>query len=56
MHIPSIVICHSFREANGVAHKLAHLAKSHCENFIWLDEAPASIEDVLFIDQCNVSN
>lgn len=56
MQIPSIVIRHTFREANGVAHRLAHLAKSHYENFFWFDEAPASIQDVLFIDECNVSS
>lgn len=53
LYILSISICHIFPEANGVAHRLAHLSSSHFENFSWVEEAPVIIWDVLFEDRCN---
>ena len=49
----SIDICHIFREANGVAHRLAHIASSSFTNEFWLEETPSIIEDVLLDDVCN---
>lgn len=42
-----------FREANGVALRLAHIACCSDINRLWLDESPSIIEDVLFEDTCN---
>lgn len=53
LYILSISICHIFPEANGVAHRLAHLSSSYFENFSWVEEAPVIIWDVLFEDCCN---
>ncbi|PRQ34116.1 putative ribonuclease H-like domain-containing protein [Rosa chinensis] len=49
----SIKISHVFREANGVANRLAHLASSKFLNDVWLEEAPVIIQDVLYEDFCN---
>ncbi|PRQ45142.1 putative ribonuclease H-like domain, reverse transcriptase zinc-binding domain-containing protein [Rosa chinensis] len=51
----SVEIRHIYREANGVAHRLAHLASYLLLDDIWLDETPAIIQDVLYEDYCNVS-
>ncbi|XP_024171590.1 uncharacterized protein LOC112177537 [Rosa chinensis] len=39
---------HAYREANGVTHRLAHLASLFSINDVWLDETPAIIQDVLY--------
>ena len=49
----SIDIHHIFREANSVAHRLAHLASFSSISVTWLDETPSIIEDVLYADWCN---
>ncbi|XP_061993525.1 uncharacterized protein LOC133711410 [Rosa rugosa] len=51
----SIQITHVFREANGVAHRLAHLASSAYLDDVWLDEAPVIIQDVLYENYCNLN-
>lgn len=53
LDISFISFCHIFREANGVAHRVAHLASSHLENFSWVEEASVIIHDVLFENRCN---
>ncbi|XP_004296207.1 PREDICTED: uncharacterized protein LOC101297422 [Fragaria vesca subsp. vesca] len=45
---------HIYREANGVANRLAHLASWNSLDELWFDEAPVIIRDVLFEDGCNV--
>lgn len=52
----SIVIHHIYREANGVVHRLAHIASHSSIVKFWLDEMPSiieDVEDVLFEDCCN---
>ncbi|KAK9943809.1 hypothetical protein M0R45_009405 [Rubus argutus] len=49
----SISIRHIYREANGVAHRLAHIASFSNSDKFWLHETPSIIEDVLFEDLCN---
>ena len=51
----SIQVSHVFREANGVANRLAHLASGSNINEVWLGEAPAIIRDVLYEDGCNIA-
>ncbi|PRQ31117.1 putative ribonuclease H-like domain, reverse transcriptase zinc-binding domain-containing protein [Rosa chinensis] len=51
----SIEIRHIYREANGVAHRLAHLASYLLLDDVWLDETPAIIQDVLYENYCNAS-
>lgn len=48
----SFSLRHIFREANGVAHRLAHLANSSHDDFLYLDETPEIIQDVLVEDSC----
>ncbi|XP_004293150.1 PREDICTED: putative ribonuclease H protein At1g65750-like [Fragaria vesca subsp. vesca] len=50
-----ILLRHVYREANGVAHRLAHLARSSSLNEFWVDEPPDIIQDVLMEDGCNIS-
>lgn len=38
-------------ETNGIAHRLAHLANSHYQNFICLNETPVIIQDAPFKEQ-----
>ncbi|XP_024158692.1 uncharacterized protein LOC112166150 [Rosa chinensis] len=52
----SIEIRHIYREANGVADRLAHLASLFALNDVWLEETPAIIQDVLYEDYCKCSN
>jgi ribonuclease HI len=47
-----IDIRHIFREANGVANRLAHIASYSNVDELWLDETPSIIEDVLYEDNC----
>ncbi|XP_062005922.1 uncharacterized protein LOC133723110 [Rosa rugosa] len=49
----STQICHVFREANGAARRLAHLASLNYLNDVWLEESPAIIQNVLYEDNCN---
>lgn len=46
----SITFRHIYREANSVAHRLAHLVSLSMLDDFWLDETPTIIEDVLFED------
>ncbi|KAL6186127.1 hypothetical protein ACLB2K_042248 [Fragaria x ananassa] len=50
-----ILLRHIYREANGVAHRLAHLARSSSLYEFWVDETPDIIQDVLMEDGCNIS-
>ncbi|PRQ31856.1 putative ribonuclease H-like domain-containing protein [Rosa chinensis] len=49
----SVRILHTYREANGVADRLAHLASVVTIDDVWLDETPAIIQDVLYEDYCH---
>ncbi|PRQ57087.1 putative ribonuclease H-like domain, reverse transcriptase zinc-binding domain-containing protein [Rosa chinensis] len=49
----SIRVRHIYREANGVANRLAHLASSVYFDDVWLGETPAIIQDVLYEDYCH---
>ncbi|XP_062011139.1 uncharacterized protein LOC133727571 [Rosa rugosa] len=51
-YFPSFQIRHVFREANGVAHRLAHPASLNYLDDIWVDESPVIIQDVLYKDLC----
>ncbi|XP_061999476.1 uncharacterized protein LOC133716838 [Rosa rugosa] len=51
----SVQIRHIFREANGVANRLAHLASMNYLDDVWLDESPAIIQDVLYEDSCTIA-
>lgn len=51
----SFVIRHVYREANRVAHRLAHVASLSNVDKCWLGETPSIIEDVLFEDLCNLT-
>lgn len=53
--ISSANLCHIYREANGVAHRLAHLASVSYVDDLWLNETPSIIEDVLFEDLCKLN-
>ncbi|KAL6182390.1 hypothetical protein ACLB2K_043812 [Fragaria x ananassa] len=46
----SIRIRHVYREANGVANRLAHLASICFINNVWLEETHDNIQDVLYDD------
>ncbi|XP_061990636.1 uncharacterized protein LOC133709048 [Rosa rugosa] len=46
----SVKIRHIYREANGVALRLAHLASMFVIDDVWVDETPAIIQDVLYED------
>ena len=46
-------VSHIYREANGVANRLAHLASCSFLDEFWVDETPVSIQDVLYEDLCN---
>lgn len=48
-----ILVRHIFREANCVAHRLAHIATFSALDEFWLQETPSIIEDVLFEDFYN---
>ena len=48
----SIEIRHIYREADCVAHRLAHIASFSISNCIWFEDTPSIIEDVLFEDCC----
>ncbi|XP_062014260.1 uncharacterized protein LOC133730740 [Rosa rugosa] len=48
-------IRHIFREANGVANRLAHLASLNYLDDIWLEESPMIIQDVLYEDSCTTA-
>ncbi|XP_062021071.1 uncharacterized protein LOC133737560 [Rosa rugosa] len=50
--ISSINLYSVYREANGVAHRLAHLASVDYLDDYWLDETPVIIRDALFEDSC----
>ncbi|KAM5552963.1 hypothetical protein ABKV19_025282 [Rosa sericea] len=50
--IPSITLCSIYREANDVAHRLAHLASVGYLDATWLEEAPVIIQDALYEDLC----
>ncbi|XP_062021093.1 uncharacterized protein LOC133737577 [Rosa rugosa] len=50
--IPSCNLRSIYREANGVAHRLAHLASVDYLDDYWLDETPVIIQDVLYEDSC----
>ncbi|PRQ19025.1 hypothetical protein RchiOBHm_Chr7g0212601 [Rosa chinensis] len=43
---------HIFREANGAAKRLAHLASCNYIFDVWLEETPIIIRDVLYKDSC----
>ncbi|XP_024161206.1 uncharacterized protein LOC112168311 [Rosa chinensis] len=43
---------HIFREANGAANRLAHLASYNYISDVWLEETPVIIRDVLYEDSC----
>ena len=47
-----ILVRHIFREANCVAHRLAHTATFSALDEFWLQDTPSIIEDVLFEDFC----
>lgn len=53
MAFNSIQIRHIYREANSVAHRLAHFASFSFLDDLWLEETPAIIRDVLYEDLCN---
>jgi hypothetical protein len=54
MHGFSFIKCqHIFREANSVAHRLAHFASFSYLDDLWLDETPSIIEDILYEDLCS---
>ena len=48
--ISSVQVQIVHREANCVANRLAQLASSSSIDYIWLDETPAIIQDVLYDD------
>ena len=49
----SFRVRHIYREANCVAHRLAHIASLSNIDELWLEETPSIIEDVLYEDYCN---
>lgn len=49
----SITITHVYREANGVANRLAHIASCSGIDDFWLDEMLFIIENVLCEDICS---
>jgi hypothetical protein len=48
----SFVIRHIYREANGVAQRLAHVANFSRSFDFWIEVTPSIIEDVLYEDGC----
>lgn len=48
-----IQVKHVYREANGVAHRLAQFACFSSLDEFWINETPSIIEDVLYKDLCN---
>lgn len=54
--IPSLNFRYNYREINGVAHRLAHLASlTYLDHDYWVGELPSIIEDALFEDFCKYS-
>ena len=51
--ITSCSVMHVYREANGVANRLARIARLSLIDSIWLNIAPSIIDDVLVDDGCN---
>ncbi|KAL6199572.1 hypothetical protein ACLB2K_029356 [Fragaria x ananassa] len=50
-----VLLRHVNREANGVANRLAHLARSSAFDELWEDSPPDIIQDVLIEDGCKFS-
>ncbi|XP_024163879.1 uncharacterized protein LOC112170820 [Rosa chinensis] len=50
--ISSLNLQSIYREANVVAHRLAHLASVNYLDDYWLEETPVIIRDVLYEDSC----
>jgi ribonuclease HI len=46
----SLSIRHVYREANRVAHRLAHVASFSSVDELWIDDTPSIIEDVIYED------
>ncbi|PRQ36979.1 putative ribonuclease H-like domain-containing protein [Rosa chinensis] len=44
----SVRVWHAYCKANGVAHRLAHLASLFSNDDVWLNETLAIIQDVLY--------
>lgn len=51
----SFNIRHIYREANRVAHRLAHVASCASVDEFWVDHTPSILEDVIYEDICPVS-
>ncbi|XP_040361695.1 endo-1,3;1,4-beta-D-glucanase [Rosa chinensis] len=51
-----ILLRHVDREANGVAHRLAHLASTSSSDEFWVEETPDIIHDVLIEDDYKVAS
>lgn len=49
----SITIRHVYRETNGVANRLAHIASCSWIDDFWLDETLFIIKNVLYEDLCS---
>lgn len=49
----SVNVQHIFREANCVAHRLAHAARFSTVDEFWIDNTPSIIEDVIYEDICS---
>ncbi|KAL6214185.1 hypothetical protein ACLB2K_013623 [Fragaria x ananassa] len=49
-----ILLRHVYREANGVAHRLAHLVRIAYLDELLVDESPDIIQDVLMEDGCSI--
>ena len=54
--ITSSTFRHIFREANGVANRLAHLASQRTIDSIWFEEPPDIIQDVRYADMFSTPN
>ncbi|KAK9929716.1 hypothetical protein M0R45_026803 [Rubus argutus] len=48
----SLTVRHIYREANGVANRLAQVASFSSVNEIWIGNTPSFIEDVIYEDFC----
>ena len=48
----SFTLVHIYREANGIANRLARLASMSTMDSIWYNETPSIIYDVLLEDNC----
>ena len=46
---------HVYRQANGVANRLACLANGHDLDQVWLEESPVIIRDILLEDGCIIT-